>query len=219
MQLLPAEEDEASGSNPRTIAAAIAREPDALRSEPMLTKLFLLHINRALIRTAGARVESELLRHPEVYDLAYAYHPFLSLIVSRALFLAGVEDGKQNKMLNNAILLSGVRLKESQGSSMAPVHHGQSPEIIELKCRMTTALQSTKLSGLESSALHIYAQVTMLLAWHELTQGFVRRASAWGTFAWGLLFKMQELKPHEDHYECVVNGYGSRVLETHSNAH
>ncbi|SPO32714.1 uncharacterized protein UTRI_05784_B [Ustilago trichophora] len=158
--------------------------------------------------------EAELLRHVELHNLAFASHPFLSAIVSRTLFLASVDDKEHNKMLYDAILIAGHALKERvsihpHGTDTKP--YGL-PDLDGLIRRTTNALYKTKLGGLKSAGVQACVQAMMLLAWHELALGLVRRASTWWIFIRGLILKIRYLREKEDSYDCSVNGIDKRLV-------
>ncbi|SPO30320.1 uncharacterized protein UTRI_05784 [Ustilago trichophora] len=158
--------------------------------------------------------EAELLRHAELYNLAFASHPFLSTIVSRTLFLASVDDKEHNRVLYDAILIAGHGLKEKvsfhpRGTDTEP--YGL-PDLDCLIRRTTNALYKTKLGGLKSAGVQTCVQASMLLAWHELALGLVRRASTWWSFIRGLILKIRYLREKEDSYGCSVNGIDKRSI-------
>ncbi|SJX65407.1 uncharacterized protein SRS1_15678 [Sporisorium reilianum f. sp. reilianum] len=153
--------------------------------------------------------EDELLRHPQLYELAFNSHPFLALIVCRTNFLGEVEERAHDKVLYDAILLAGLGVKEAL-SQNGPSTHVQAyglPNMDDVVRRVTGALYSNRLGSLKAASLHTSAQCMMLLAWHELTHGLVRRAATWWTMICGVIRRIHALREQEEvRPDCQVNG-------------
>ncbi|TKY90372.1 hypothetical protein EX895_000370 [Sporisorium graminicola] len=153
--------------------------------------------------------EDEVLRHPQLYELAFNSHPFLALIVCRTIFLGDVDERAHDKALYDAILLAGLGVKKAlsqNGPSKHAKPHGF-PNMDELVRRTTSALCSTKLGSLKAAGLHTSAQCMMLLAWHELTHGLIKRAATWWTMICGMIHQVHAAREREEtRPDCHVNG-------------
>ncbi|EST08671.2 hypothetical protein PSEUBRA_001747 [Kalmanozyma brasiliensis GHG001] len=153
--------------------------------------------------------DNDLLRHREIYELAFHSHPFLSLIVSRTINISKIEDRMLDELCYDSILLAGLDMKAE--TSPAARDSGVSahglPKINDLVERVTSALYGTKPANVKASDLHTHAQCLMILAWRELARGLFRRATTFWTIIWCLLLKIRALREQEvDRTECYING-------------
>ena len=79
-------------------------------------------------------------------------------------------------MLYDAILIAGHGIKAKLSlhhHKFATAAYGL-PNLEDLIRRTCNTLYTIKVGELKSSTLQTYVQATMLLAWHELVQGFIR---------------------------------------------
>ncbi|KAJ1035918.1 hypothetical protein NDA13_000574 [Ustilago tritici] len=111
----------------------------------------------------------------QLIDLAFNSHPFLSAIVSRTLFLEDIEDETYDRQLFDCILIAALGLREHfAGAVGARACTEELPEIEDLIPKTTDILNRVKLGTLNASKMHVSIQCMMLLAWHELAQGFLK---------------------------------------------
>lgn len=120
--------------------------------------------------------DDQLLRHPQLLELAFTSHPFLALIVCRTTFSGDADEKANDKLLYDAVLIAGLGVKQhlsqnSWGSQMKP--HGL-PDLDDLVRRTISTLYGIKLGSLNAAYLHKYAQCMTIIAWHELAHGLIR---------------------------------------------
>lgn len=143
-------------------------------------------------------------RLPQLIDLAYKSHPFLSVIVSRTvcmpshapeakgdssdltsfnhssspdqLFLKDYHEDSHDRQLLDCILISALGLREHffAGAVGAPPRARELPELNNLIPKFTDTFNKVKLGMLNASKMHVCIQCIMLLAWHELASGWVK---------------------------------------------
>ncbi|GAC98393.1 hypothetical protein PHSY_005987 [Pseudozyma hubeiensis SY62] len=164
------------------------------------------HYTQARVR---AYAEDELLRHAQLHDLAFNSHPFLSLIVCRTIFVGDVEEKAHDKLLYDAVLIAGLGIKRSLAQNLwyAQTQPHGLPDLDKLVKTTTCTLYGSKLGSLKAASLHKFAQCMMILAWHELTLGLLRRAATWWTSVCGLILRIRDLREQEEiAAEFQING-------------